>query len=294
MALAAAVGVGRQHAAGEPSGSDGTDALEPRLRSGPVVLTAEGRRDAYRRLDRIGIQLYTVRKLMPQDPDGTLAALAQIGYSEVELAGLYGLAPVAMRQMLDRHHLSAVSGHLGLTVMRRDWARALDDAATLGQRYIVCSWIDESERSADDYRRIAAELNRLADQSQRMGIQFAYHNHTYEFETVGGQIPYDLLLTGCDPHLVQMEVDLMWMVKAGGDPLSYFARFPGRFPMVHVKDMTHAGVMTDVGQGTIDFRAIFAQSDRAGIKHYFVEHDEPPMPLADCRASYEYLRQLAF
>jgi sugar phosphate isomerase/epimerase len=294
MSLAAAVCVGRQHAAGETGGSDGTDALQARPRSGPGLLGARGRPDAYRRLDRIGIQLYTVRKLMPQDPDGTLGALAQIGYSEVELAGLYGLRPAAMREMLDRHHLSAVSGHLRLTDMRLDWARTLDDAATLGQRYIVCSWIDESERTADDYRRIAAELNRLADQSQRLGIQFAYHNHTYEFETVGGLTPYDLLLTGCDPHLVQMEVDLMWMIKAGGDPLSYFARFPGRFPMVHVKDMTQQGVMADVGQGAIDFRAIFAQSDRAGIKHYFVEHDEPPNPLADARRCYEYLRRLTF
>jgi sugar phosphate isomerase/epimerase len=231
---------------------------------------------------------------MPTDPDGTLAALSQIGYAEVELAGLYGQRPEAMRQMLDRHHLSAVSGHMRLTDMRRDWPRALDDAATLGQRYIVCSWIDESERSVDAYHRVAEEFNRLAAASRQHEIQFAFHNHMYEFAPVGNITPYDLLLTECDPQLVQMEVDLMWMEKGGGDPLSYFSRFPGRFPMVHVKDMTKAGTMVDVGQGAIDFRAIFAQSDRAGIKHYFVEHDEPPRPIADARACYDYLRQLTF
>jgi sugar phosphate isomerase/epimerase len=292
--LAAAASVGRPSLSGKAAHSDREDAPDSLPRPGSRVDGGQDQRPARRRLDRIGIQLYTVRSLMPGDPDGTLGGLAQIGYSEVELAGLYGLRPAAMRQMLDRHHLSAVSGHMALTDMRRDWARALDEAATLGQRYIVCSSIDESERSPDDYRRIASELNHLADQSQRQGIQFAYHNHMYEFTTVSGVTPYDLLLTGCDPHLVQMEVDLMWMVKGGGDPLSYFGRFPGRFPMVHVKDMTASGTMVDVGQGTIDFRAIFAQSDRAGIKHYFVEHDQPPNPLADARTCYEYLRRLTF
>jgi sugar phosphate isomerase/epimerase len=249
---------------------------------------------AARRLDRIGIQLYTVRTLMPRDAEGTLAALAAIGYAEVELAGLYGLQPAVMREMLDRHGLAAVSGHMPLVDMRRDWPRALDDAAALGQQYIVCSWIDPSERSADDFRRIADELNGLASTARQHSIRFAYHNHTYEFTPVSGVVPYDILLTRCDRQLVQMEVDLMWMVKAGGDPVAYFDRYPGRFPMVHVKDMTKAGVMADVGQGSIDFRRIFAQSDRAGIVHYFVEHDEPPSPLADARVCYDYLHRLTF
>jgi hypothetical protein len=126
-----------------------------------------------RRLDRIGIQVYTVRSLMPGDPEGTLAALAGIGYTEVELAGLYGIEPSAMRQMLDRHGLVAVSGHMSLKDMRRDWPRALDVAATLGQRYIVCSSIDESERSADGFRRAATELNGLAATARQHGLRFA-------------------------------------------------------------------------------------------------------------------------
>lgn len=255
---------------------------------------ARGESSTRHRLGRIGIQIYTVRSLMPRDPDGTLASLAAIGYAEVELAGLYGMQPAVMRQMLDRHGLTAVSGHLQLAEMRRDWPRALDDAATLGQRYIVCSWIDPSERSADDFRRIADELNALATRARQHGIQFAYHNHTYEFTPVAGVVPYEILLTRCDPQLVQMEIDLMWMIKGGGDPVAYFDRYPGRFPMVHVKDMTKGGAMVDVGQGSIDFRRIFAQSDRAGIKHYFVEHDDPPHPVADARTCYDYLRALTF
>jgi sugar phosphate isomerase/epimerase len=247
-----------------------------------------------RQLGRIGIQVYTVRSLMPRDPDGTLAALASIGYTEVELAGFYGNSPEAMRRMLDRHGLTAVSGHVSLPDMRRDWSRALDDAATLGQRYIVCSSFAESDRSINAFHRNAHEMNELAATARQHGLQFGYHNHMYEFAPVDGVVPYDILLTECDPHLVQMEVDLMWMTKGGGDPIAYFHRYPGRFPMVHVKDMTKDGTMVDVGQGSIDFARIFAQSDLAGIKHYFVEHDDPPNPIVDARTCYEYLRQLKF
>jgi len=256
-----------------------------------VAREAAGRR---RHLDRIGIQIYTVRSLMPHDPDGTLAALAGIGYTEVEMAGLYGIPAATMRQMLDRHGLTAVSGHVPLKAMRQDWSRALDDAAALGQHYIVCSSIDEAERTPDGFRRAAEELNRLAESARSHGLQFGYHNHNYEFTAVGGAVPYEILLTRTDPKLVQMEVDLMWMVKGGGDPVAYFNRYPGRFPMVHVKDMTRDGVMVDVGRGSIDFPAIFSHADQAGIKHFFVEHDEPPNPVADARVCYDYLRQLTF
>jgi sugar phosphate isomerase/epimerase len=247
-----------------------------------------------RALGHIGIQVYTVRSLMPKDPDGTLAALAEIGYTEVELAGLYGNPPPVMRQMLDRHGLTAVSGHMSLTDMRRDWSRSLDDAATLGQRYIVCSSFAESERSVDDFHRNAHEMNDLAAVARQNGIQFGYHNHSYEFAPASGVVPYDILLAECDPQLVQMEVDIMHMTKGGADPVTYFYRYPGRFPLVHVKDMTKDGTMVDVGQGSIDFARIFAQSELAGIKHYFVEHDNPPDPIADVRRCYDYLRRLTF
>jgi sugar phosphate isomerase/epimerase len=251
-----------------------------------------GERAAGAALDRIGIQLYTVRELMRQDVERTLAALADIGYREVEFAGLHGLTAKAMRTVLDRNGLSAPSSHVSLQEIRGQWARTLDDATALGQRYIVCPWIDEAERSVDGYRRVAAQFNATGEAAKGAGLQFAYHNHAYEFAPVGGVVPYDLLLAECDPQLVQMELDLFWIVKGGRDPLAYFARHPGRFPLVHVKDMARDGSMVDVGRGTIDFAGIFARAQQAGIRHYFVEHDEPPSPLADARASYDYLRQL--
>ena len=191
---------------------------------------------------RAGIQLYTVRSLMAADADGTLAALAAIGYREVELAGLYGMTASAMRAMLDRHGLVAPSSHLSLQLLRDEWPRCLDDARTLGQQYVVCPWIDEGDRTADGYKRIAAQFNVIGENAKRGGMQFAFHDHSYMHEPLpGGAVPYDIILNECDPKLVRMEIDLFWMIMGGADPLAYFAKWPGRFPMLHVKDMTAVG-----------------------------------------------------
>jgi sugar phosphate isomerase/epimerase len=241
----------------------------------------------------IGIQLYTVRSLMEKDVEGTLAALAGIGYREVELAGLHGKTPTEMRALLDRHGLSAPSAHIPLEVMRGGWPRALDDAATLGNRYVVCPWIDQSERTLDGYKRIAALFNAAGRAARRAGIQLAYHNHDFEFAPLGGTTGYEVLLAESDRDLVRMEMDLFWITKGGRDPLAYFERFPGRFPLVHVKDMAANGAMVDVGAGRIDFPRVFAQAGRAGIRHYFVEHDEPASPLDSARASFAYLERMS-
>lgn len=226
----------------------------------------------------LGIQLYTVRNAMRADAEGTLAALAKIGYREVELAGLHGKTARETRAILDRHHLSAPATHLSLKEIRDEWPRVLGEAQTLGHRYIVCPWIDQGDRTVDGYKRIASDLNVAGAAAKQAGLQLAYHNHDFEFKPLGGTTGYDLLLAECDQELVKIELDLFWIVKGGKDPLTYFAAYPGRFPLVHVKDMARDGSMVDVGMGTIDFAAIFARAKAAGIRHYFVEHDEPRAP----------------
>jgi sugar phosphate isomerase/epimerase len=145
-------------------------------------------------------------------------------------------------------------------------------------------------------------LNQAGTACQAAGLQFAYHNHDFEFVPIDGRVPYDILLENTDARLVKLELDLFWITFAGGDPLAQFARSPGRFPLVHVKDMTPKPtldasperVMVDVGKGSIDWKRIFAQSRAGGIQHYFVEHDQPSDPLASARASYDFLHQLEF
>jgi len=249
---------------------------------------------APRRLDRIGLQLYTVRAQLAADFEGTLARVAAIGYREVEFAGYFGRDPRDVRAMLERHGLVAPAAHVQ-SIAPAAWRASLDAANIVGHRYAVVAWLPtEQRRTLDDFKRLAQMLNRMAGEARAAGLQFAYHNHDYEFVPLEGRLPFDVLLAETDPQLVWIEMDLYWITKGGQDPLTYFARYPGRFPMVHVKDSLGPPDhnMADVGAGTIDFRKIFARSAAAGIRHYFVEHDEPPDAFASIRASYDYLRRL--
>ncbi len=259
----------------------------------PMAIPAARRRA---RIERIGLQLYTVRHVFEKDFEGTLARVAATGYREVEFAGYFGKSPAEVRAILDRHGLAAPSVHVG-SVAPEQWHAALDAAHVIGHRFVVVPWIPvEARTGIDGYKKVAAGFNRAAEEARAAGLQFAYHNHDFEFTPVAGQLPYDVLLAETDPKLVQMEMDLYWIVKGGQDPLAYFARWPGRFPCVHVKDSAGAPAhkMMDVGAGTIDFKKIFAHHAQAGIQHYFVEHDEPADPFASIRASCEYLKQLEF
>ncbi len=261
-------------------------------------------------IDRVGLQLYTVRDLMKKDFDGTIAKVAQIGYKEVEFAGYYDRSPQAVRAILEKDGLTSPSTHV-----EKKWSEALDAAHTIGHTFVVCPWIDAKQRKTPDGWKRAAELfNHAGEAAQKAGIQFAYHNHAFEFEpseALGGKLPYDFLLAETDPNLVKMEMDLCWITVGGQDPVKYFDRYPGRFPLVHVKDWTTKGPggndyggatgaskkpghMTDVGQGEIDFKRIFAQSGKAGIQHYFVENDEPKSAFEDIKISYDYLAKLKF
>lgn len=243
----------------------------------------------------IGVQLYTVRSLLARDFDGTLARIAKIGYTEVEFAGYYDRKPADLRKQLDGLGLAAPSAHIGLDALGANWTRTLDDAEILGHDYLVVAWLDEKDRSSlDALRATIAKFNSAGEEAQKRGIGFAYHNHDFEFKKIDDRMPYDVLLAECDPDNVLLEMDLYWITKGGQDPVAYFDKYPGRFPMVHVKDMGADGGMVDVGKGHIDWARIFSKHDDAGIQHYFVEHDEPADPMATVAESYRYLRALRF
>lgn len=248
------------------------------------------------KLARIGVQLYTVRDEMARDVERTLARVAEIGYQEVEFAGYFDRDPKAIRATLDAVGLSAPSAHVPFEALGDPWHKTLDDAQAVGHRYVVVPWIPEEHRTLDGYRRVGEMFNRAGEEGKKAGIQFGYHNHNFEFPPVEGRVPYDVLLESTDAQLVQMELDLFWIRAAGGDPLAYFARYPGRFAMVHVKDMdgTPQHGMVEVGSGVIDFKSIFARREQAGIRHFFVEHDDPKSPFDSIRASFGYLRRLEF
>jgi sugar phosphate isomerase/epimerase len=272
------------------------------------------------RAQPIGLQLYTVRDAMEKDLEGTLAKVAAIGYQNVELAGFsmedgkilyFHRSPKDLRVALDRNRLSAVSTHVNYkSLMPENFAKVIEISQLLGHSYIVNPWIDEEVRKQPGgWERTADTFNHAGEMSQKSGMQFAYHNHWFEFVAVDGKLPYDILLAETDPKLVKMEMDLCWIEVGGGDPVKCFNRYPGRFPLVHVKDMkTIAPVpvsggqnlgdsldqMTSVGDGVIDWKHIFAHAETAGIKYYIVEHDKPKDPFDGIRMSYAYLEKLRF
>jgi sugar phosphate isomerase/epimerase len=260
----------------------------------------------------IGLQLYTVRDAMEKDPAAALAKVAQIGYNTVEGATytgtekFYGMDAKTFSKLLKDNGLIMPSSHYRLGeeqtdgkdvrgTLMHDWVRAVDDAVEVGAKYMVCSWLSEHERGyLTHYQQVADQLNKAGEICKKSGIQLCYHNHDFEFIKQDDKYPYEMLLIRADEKLVKMELDLYWLTKAGQDPMSLFNRYPGRFPLWHIKDMdkTPERMFTEVGNGIIDFKAIFKQANKAGLKYFFVEQDKcPGDPFVSITESITYIKK---
>jgi sugar phosphate isomerase/epimerase len=236
---------------------------------------------------KIGLQLYSLRETIGQDIKGTLAKVARAGYQEVETYGysptthFWGLTPAEFKAALAANGLSTSSGHYELGDFMRDGQAAslqpsIDAAKACGQRYVIVPHLDESVRkSVADFKTLAARLNQAGKMCQQAGLRLGYHNHDFEFKPIGGVTLFDIMLKETDPKLVDFELDLYWVVRAGQDPIKLMQGHPKRFPLWHVKDMDKAKpeLNTEVGSGSVDFRKIFAQAGTAGLQHLFVEQE---------------------
>lgn len=260
-----------------------------------IIGSAESRFTSHESLSRIGVQLYTVRDLMRQSADRTLEQLARIGYKEIEFWQYHGRTAKELRAILDVNGLTSPSAHTAsMPAIRNRFAQVLDDAVTLGHRYVLCASVSREEMTADGYKRIAGEFNRAGEQAAKAGIKVGFHNHSDDLAPLGDTTGYDILLTECDPKVTAMQMDLFWTVKGGKDPLAYFAKYPGRFYSVHVKDMAAGGAMVDVGAGQLPFAKYFAKAKSAGVQHYFIEHDDPKDAIASLAAGYKHIKALNF
>lgn len=248
----------------------------------------------------VGLQLYTLRDAISKDLEGTLQKVAAIGYKEVELFGysegkFFGKTPKELKALLAKYKLNPVSGHYGAGVqnsgyqgsLSNGWEKAVDDAAELGHKYVVCAYLTPGERkSIDDYKKYVDLFNKAGEVAKKAGLQFAYHNHDFEFQKLNDELPYDYIAGKTDPGLVKLELDLYWVAKAGLDPVDLFKQYPGRFPMWHVKDMDKGDQsFAEVGTGSIDFKRIFAQRKLAGLTNFFVEQDVSKRPVFDAIAT---------
>lgn len=251
------------------------------------------------RIERVGVELYTVRGAMRDDVPGTLARVAGIGYQEVEFAGYYGLPAERIRELLDANGLTSPSAHMAIEVLERDFDAQARAARVIGHEMLIVPSLNTRPLTdAAAWKGIAARFNALGRKARDAGLRFGFHNHAVEPRPLAdGTVPYDVLLGDTDPALVAFQMDIYWMVKSGGDPIAYFKKYPGRFRSVHVKDATAAPAldMVDVGAGAIDWKKIFAMHAKAGIRHYLVEHDDPrPDAFSSITASYKYLSTLTF
>jgi sugar phosphate isomerase/epimerase len=252
--------------------------------------------------DSIGLQLYTLRDTITKDPKGDLTKVASFGYKELETFGyrdgkIFGMPFAEFGKFTKDLGMKVTSGHYGLDILRSDgWEKAVTDAKAIGQEYMICPYIQDTDRkSLDDYKKICESLNKAGEVCNRNGIRFGYHNHAFEFETMEGKIPYDMMLAELDPKKVGMEMDIFWVVNAKQDPLAYFKKYPGRFEQWHVKDMDKNDRMrnADVGTGTIDWKSIFAQAKLSGMKHFYVEQETyPGVPIDSAAACAKYLKTI--
>ena len=239
----------------------------------------------------VGLQLYSIRDAMEQDVLGSLKKVSDMGYKYMELADysngqFYGYKPLEFKKILGDLGMEALSSHTqveaeGITL---DNAKVMaDDHAALGVKYCVQPWINDEDRYIEKYKTMIADWNEVGRIMKSVGIQFAYHNHNFEFLPTDGIIPYyDIFMKEMDADLITMEIDLYWVVKAGQDPVEIFNKYPGRFKLWHFKDQTEPSSpiydvekedVTSVGAGHIDFKKIYESRNISGLKNFFVEDD---------------------
>ncbi len=244
-------------------------------------------------LPGIGLQLYTIRDAMMADVPGSLKKVADFGYKYVELADyangkFYGFEPAEFKKLVSGLGMEILSSHTqveGVGVSLDSAKKMAEDHALIGARYCIQPWIVEEMRTTiASYQRMAANWNEIGKVMKENGLQFGYHNHNFEFNTVEGKVPYfDVMLAELDKDLVIMELDMFWTTKAGHNPVDIFNKYPGRFPLFHLKDMYTSqppffDVIKDdispVGEGVIDFKKIIAAKEIAGMKYMIVEQDQ--------------------
>lgn len=235
---------------------------------------------------RLALQLYTIRGAISKNLEKALEKIAALGFKDLEIYGyngtFFGKNKNEFLSILNNTGLKVISSHhrTGMTdqeegTLLKNWEKTLDDLKFIGSKYAVCSYLPEAERTLENYHKLPEVLETAGKISNQNAIQLGYHNHDFEFLKIDDDKNfYDFILENTSPDLVKMELDLYWIAKAGLDPLTYFDKYPGRFPLWHVKDMQKGTKnFAEVGRGTIDFKRIFEARKKAGLEYWFVEQD---------------------
>ena len=244
----------------------------------------------------LGVQLYTFRDAMHADAKGTLEKIANLGITQIESArsqkgNYYGLTPKEMKQVCKDLGMTLRSGHVH---MDENWEDTMQQAVDSGQDYLIVSTMPSEGQTIDNYKKVAEAFNKAGKQCKDRGLKFGYHNHNYEFDKVDGKVLYDVLLDNTDADLVHMELDLGWVVASGNDPMDYFNRYEGRFPLWHLKDMDLAKKeSTEFGKGSLPLEDILDHKKESGLKYIFIEQEEyADNPFDSMQYNLDYLKQM--
>jgi sugar phosphate isomerase/epimerase len=247
-------------------------------------------------LKNVGIQLYSVRKEMLADPVGTLKKLAAIGYKQLESArsekGNYDrLQPKEIKKIVSDLGMHLRSGHVHVD---EAWQQHIAGAVESGQEYVICSSMPTEGQTVENYQKVAELFSKAGEDCKKANLKFGYHNHDYEFEKDKDQVLYDVLLKNTDPSLVNMELDLGWVFVTGNNPSDYFEKYPGRFPLWHLKDMDKVKKHSvEFGKGQLDIKGLLAKSEASGMKYFFIEQEEyANNAFESVQQDYEYLEKM--
>jgi sugar phosphate isomerase/epimerase len=265
----------------------------------------------------LGLQLYSVRDLLPKDYNGTLHQLSAMGYLEVEAAGFFGRSASDVKQAMAQAGLHCVSAHYSYADLAPQLDEVMQFGKALGLEYIICASpglpegspaksanarVAREAMTLEDWRWNAEQFNRMGDRANAAGIKFGYHNHTAEFREVGGVVIYDELMRLTDPSKVTMEMDCGWVIVGGKNPVDYLKRYPTRISMLHVKDFQLSGTprsdtqpppSAELGRGSIDYRPIFVAAKKADLKHAFIEQEQYDMPTMEAlKIDADYMKAL--
>lgn len=248
-----------------------------------------------------GIQLYTLRDVLPQDPQGVLTQLASFGYKQIEsyegAKGMFwGMKNTEFKKLMDDLGMKIVASH---TDINKDFEKKAAEAAEIGMDYLICPWLGP-QKNIDDFKRFADVFNQRGEVCKKHNIRFGYHNHDYGFVPLDGQLPQDVLMQNTDKDLVDYEMDIYWVVTGGQDPVQWFNKYPGRFKLSHVKDRKKNAPLTDknesviLGSGAIDFPKILGAGKDKGLRYFIVEQEkyENTTPIDAARADADYMKSL--
>ena len=254
-------------------------------------------------LKEFGLQLYTLRDVMPADPKGVLKQVAEMGYKQIEsyegaMGVFWGMKNTEFKKYMDDLGMSIVSSHCDID---KEFERKANEAAEIGMKYLIAPYVGP-QKSIDDFKKIADKFNQRGAICKKAGIRFAYHNHDYSFKPVDGQLPQDAMMQNTDPSLVDFEMDIYWVVTGGQDPITWLKKYPNRFRLCHLKDreknapLSEREVSVNLGTGSIDFKEILKVAKQNGMKYYILEQEkyEVTTPLEAAKADAEYLKKLKF